>query len=72
MRDFFEGFSEDELAARPADGHAVLGLDFDDGFCLVGRYEDNLVLLFARCEGGGGVSPADVTGRYPIVANDDA
>ncbi|MEJ7800411.1 MAG: hypothetical protein WKF60_07825 [Ilumatobacter sp.] len=43
-----------------------------DGFCLVGRYEDNLVLLYERCEGGGGVSPADVTGRYPTVENTDA
>jgi hypothetical protein len=42
-----------------------------DGFCLVERYEDNLVLLYERCEGGGGVSPADVTGRFPVVANDD-
>jgi hypothetical protein len=42
-----------------------------DHFCLVGRYEDNLVLLFERCEGGGGVSPADVTGRFPVVANED-
>ncbi len=43
-----------------------------DGFCLVGRYEDNLVLLFERCDGGGGINPAEVTGRYPVVANDDA
>ncbi len=43
-----------------------------DGFCLVGRYQDNLVLLYERCEGGGGVSPADVTGRFPVVANDDS
>lgn len=43
-----------------------------DNFCLIGRYEDNLVLLFERCEGGGGVSPADVTGRYPVVENTDA
>jgi hypothetical protein len=42
-----------------------------DHFCLVERYEDNLVLLYERCEGGGGVSPADVTGRFPVVANDD-
>jgi hypothetical protein len=42
-----------------------------DGFCLVERYVDNLVLLYERCEGGGGVSPADVTGRFPVVANDD-
>jgi len=42
-----------------------------DHFCLVERYEDNLVLLFERCEGGGGVSPADITGRFPVVANDD-
>ncbi len=37
-----------------------------DNFCLVERYEDNLVLLFERCEGGGGVSPADITGKYPV------
>ncbi len=36
-----------------------------DNFCLVEQYEDNLVLLFERCEGGGGVSPADITGTYP-------
>jgi hypothetical protein len=42
-----------------------------DHFCLVDRYQDNLVLLYERCEGGGGVSPADVTGRFPVVANDD-
>jgi hypothetical protein len=39
-----------------------------DNFCLIRRYEDNLVLLFERCEGGGGVSPADVTGTYPRPA----
>jgi len=38
-----------------------------DNFCLVERYEDNLVLLFERCEGGGGISGADVIGRYPLV-----
>jgi hypothetical protein len=37
-----------------------------DNFCLAERYEDNLVLLFERCEGGGGVSPADITGKYPV------
>lgn len=42
-----------------------------DHFCLAERYEDNLVLLYERCEGGGGVSPADVTGRYPAVENTD-
>jgi hypothetical protein len=42
-----------------------------DNFCLVGRYQDNLVLLFERCKGGGGVNPAEVTGRFPVVANDD-
>ena len=31
------------------------------------RYEDNLVLLYERCEGGGGQSPADVTGKYPVT-----
>lgn len=43
-----------------------------DNFCLVDRFEDNLVLLFERCEGGGGVDPSEVTGRFPVVANDDA
>jgi hypothetical protein len=37
-----------------------------DNFCLIRQYEDNLVLLFQRCEGGGGVSPADITGTYPV------
>lgn len=36
-----------------------------DHFCLVDRYEDNLILLYQRCDGGGGQSPADVTGTYP-------
>jgi hypothetical protein len=34
-----------------------------DHFCLVRSYNTNLVLLFERCEGGGGLNPADVTGR---------
>lgn len=42
-----------------------------DHFCLIERYQDNLVLLYERCDGGGGVSPAEVTGRFPVVANDD-
>jgi len=37
-----------------------------DNFCLTKRYEDNLVLLFERCAGGGGVSAADITGTYPV------
>ena len=37
-----------------------------DNFCLTERYADNLVLLFERCEGGGGVNPAEVTGTYPV------
>ncbi len=37
-----------------------------DNFCLVGRFEDNLVLLFERCDGGGGVNPAEIAGRYPV------
>jgi hypothetical protein len=39
-------------------------------FCLLDRFEDNLVLLFERCEGGGGVEPQDVAGRYPLPADD--
>ena len=38
-------------------------------FCLVRTYEENLVMIFQRCEGGGGVSPADVPGRYPLPAD---
>ncbi|WP_420453714.1 hypothetical protein [Ilumatobacter sp.] len=37
-----------------------------DGFCLVGRYAENMVLLFERCEGGGGVLPQEVPGPYPL------
>jgi hypothetical protein len=37
-----------------------------DNFCLIRAYEENLVMIFERCEGGGGVSPADVPGRYPL------
>jgi hypothetical protein len=38
-----------------------------ENFCLVGQYESNLLLLFERCEGGGGISGADVDGLYPVV-----
>ncbi len=38
-----------------------------DNFCLVGQYESNLLMLFERCEGGGGISGADVEGIYPVV-----
>jgi hypothetical protein len=37
-----------------------------DNFCLIGQYEENLVMLFERCVGGGGVLPQDVPGRYPL------
>ena len=43
-----------------------------DNFCLIRQYEDNLVLLFERCEGGGGVSPADITGTYPVGPSEPA
>jgi hypothetical protein len=59
--------NDSDLHRSPEHNQAVA-----DNFCLVGRYQDNLVLLFERCEGGGGVSPADVTGRFPVVANNDA
>jgi hypothetical protein len=42
-----------------------------DNFCLVRTFEENLVMIFQRCEGGGGVSPADVPGRYPLVPVED-
>jgi hypothetical protein len=38
-----------------------------ENFCLVGQYESNLLMLFERCEGGGGVSGADIDGLYPVV-----
>ena len=38
-----------------------------DNFCLVGQYESNLLMLFERCPGGGGISGADVDGLYPVV-----
>lgn len=34
-------------------------------FCLIARYEDNLILLFRRCPNGG-VNPAEVDGKYPV------
>jgi hypothetical protein len=43
-----------------------------DHFCLVRQYEENLVMIFQRCEGGGGVSPADVPGRYPLPEDPDS
>ena len=43
-----------------------------DNFCLERQYEENLVMIFQRCVGGGGVSPADVPGRYPLPENPDA
>lgn len=39
----------------------------EDHFCLVGSYETNLVLLYERCEGGGGPNPADLAGRAPGI-----
>jgi hypothetical protein len=39
-------------------------------FCLTHRFEDNLVLLFERCDGGGGVEPQQITGTYPRPAED--
>jgi hypothetical protein len=43
-----------------------------DHFCLIRQYEENLVMIFQRCDGGGGISPADVPGRYPLPENPDA
>ena len=38
-----------------------------DHQCLIGSYETNLVLLFERCDGGGGLNPADIAGRAPGI-----
>jgi hypothetical protein len=40
-----------------------------DNFCLIRQYEENLVMIFERCDVGDGVSPADVPGRYPLPEN---
>lgn len=37
-----------------------------DNFCLKERYQENMVMLFERCEGGGGVLPQNVPGPYPL------
>ncbi len=34
-----------------------------DHFCLIDSYNTNLVLLFERCDGGGGFDPSTVAGR---------
>lgn len=38
-----------------------------DNFCLVDTYEDNLLMLFQACEGGGGIAGSDIDGIYPVV-----
>jgi hypothetical protein len=38
-----------------------------DNFCLVAQYESNLLMLLERCDGGGGISGADINGLYPAV-----
>ncbi len=62
----WSGWSEPNASNdRRSDEHnrAVANL-----FCLVGSYDTNLVLLFERCEGGGGFDPSTVAGRAPGVA----
>jgi hypothetical protein len=60
------GWTEpNESAERRSDehNHAVR-----DHFCLVESYNTNLVLLFERCEGGGGLDPATIAGRAGGIA----
>ncbi|TDT16521.1 dolichyl-phosphate-mannose-protein mannosyltransferase [Ilumatobacter fluminis] len=38
-----------------------------DHHCLVQSYETNLVLLFAACEGGGGLDPVTIAGRENAI-----
>ncbi len=40
-----------------------------DEFCLVGTWNDHMVMLFERCEEGGGFNPAEVA-AIPIPADD--
>jgi hypothetical protein len=49
----------DSSTSRSDEGNRAIAEDF----CLVDSYVTNLVLLFERCEGGGGFDPSDVAGR---------
>ncbi|HUF85589.1 MAG TPA: glycosyltransferase family 39 protein [Acidimicrobiia bacterium] len=57
----WSGWTEpnDSAVSRSQEANEVVA----DHFCLVESYHTNLVLLFERCEGGGGLNPADVAGR---------
>ena len=65
LTNFWSGWLEPNTSTRRQSQEANQAVR--DGFCLVDRYEDNLLLLFERCEGGGGVSGADIDGIYPVV-----
>ncbi len=55
------GWTEpNESSRRGSDEHNEAVADHH---CLVRSYNTNLVLLFERCDGGGGLNPADVAGR---------
>jgi hypothetical protein len=60
------GWTEpNESSERRSDEHNQAVADH---FCLVGSYRTNLVLLFERCEGGGGLNPATIAGREEGVS----
>ena len=65
LTNFWSGWLEPNTSTRRLSQEANQAVR--DGFCLVERYEDNLLLLFERCPGGGGVSGADIDGIYPVV-----
>ena len=65
LTNFWSGWLEPNTSTRRLSQEANQAVR--DGFCLVDRYEDNLLLLFERCPGGGGVSGADIDGIYPVV-----
>jgi hypothetical protein len=65
LTNFWSGWLEPNTSTRrQSDEHNQA---VRDHFCLVERYEDNLLLLFERCEGGGGISGADIDGIYPLI-----
>ena len=65
LTNFWSGWLEPNTSTRRQSQEANQAVR--DNFCLVDTYEDNLLLLFEACDGGGGVSGADIDGIYPVV-----
>jgi hypothetical protein len=69
LTNIWTGWNEPNASSRRLSQEANQAVA--DHFCLIRQYEENLVMVFQRCDGGGGVSPADVPGRYPLPENPD-